>query len=93
LIVGFKSGKINLYDTKAMKLLSIINNAHLVKSEEGVNCLAVIQSGDNDGAEKNPSGQLPFFVSGGADSMIKIYEHNPYMPLPEDEGDKNIDEK
>lgn len=33
---------------------------------------------------------MPFFVSGGADSMIKIYEHNPYMPVLEGD-DKNDD--
>lgn len=72
-----------------MKLLSIIKDAHLCKYEEGVNCLAVIESPDIDSSDKNPTGQLPFFVSGGADSMMKIFEHNPYMPVPEDDkGDK-----
>lgn len=45
----------------------------------------MIESTDADSTDKNPTGQLPFFVSGGADSMLKVYEHNPYMPVPEDD--------
>ena len=33
---------------------------------------------------------MPFFVSGGADSIIRIFEHNPYMAYQED-GNKNED--
>ena len=88
LVVGMRSGKIQVFDTKEMKLLSIVNDAHLVKSEEGVNCLASIETLENqESQENNSNGQLPFFVSGGADSMIKIFEHNPYMPVIEDDTD------
>lgn len=80
LIVGFNSGSIHLYDTKTLKLLSMVKNAHLEKNDEGVNCLKLLESTDADSTDKNPVGQLPFFISGGADSMLKIYEHNPYMP-------------
>ena len=46
LVVGMRSGKIQVYDTKEMKLLSIVNDAHLVKSEEGVNCLTTVDLPD-----------------------------------------------
>ena len=33
---------------------------------------------------------MPFFVSGGADSMIRIFENNPYMAVLDD-ADKGND--
>jgi len=73
LLIGLSSGDILLYDLKTLSLTSTISKAHLTKYDESVTCLMAIQS--LPGAAK----PVPFFVSGGADGMIKMYEHNPYV--------------
>lgn len=73
LLIGLSSGDILLYDLKTLSLSQTISKAHLPKYDESVTCLMAIQS--LPGAAK----PVPFFVSGGADGMIKMYEHNPYV--------------
>ena len=83
IVVGLSNGNIQLYDSKA-KLLNIVEKAHNQKYDEGVNCLLAIQN--LSGSSKAGSGtqNLPFFVSGGADGQMKIFEHNPYqVPVAE----------
>ena len=87
LAVGFSSGVIKLFDCKTLKVLSIVKKAHIQKNGEGVNSLIeIIQSAkkeegsspDDKSADSTSTPNLPFFISGGADSMVKIFEHNPY---------------
>jgi len=47
LIVGLSTGNINLYDTNgSFSLLTIVEQAHLAKYDEAVNCIVPLPNSD-----------------------------------------------
>jgi len=83
IIVGLSNGNINLYDAKGT-LQNVIEKAHTQKHDEGVNCLLAIQNFAGSTKQGATSSNMPFFVSGGADGCMKVFEHTQYqVPIPE----------
>ena len=74
IIVGKSNGNINLYDS-AGALLNVIEKAHTPKYDEGVNCLLNIQNSAGSLKSEGSTSNMPFFISGGADGCMKIFEH------------------
>ena len=60
MLTSSHTGEIKLWDMRTQKVLKT-TNAHTKKYDEGTLCLAI-----------HPS--LPLFASGGADSVIKLYD-------------------
>mmetsp|Transcript_28026 Transcript_28026/g.42386 ORF Transcript_28026/g.42386 Transcript_28026/m.42386 type:complete len:119 (+) Transcript_28026:1506-1862(+) len=80
LLVGLSSGDIKMINLQTNEMIACIERAHLEKFDESVNCILSLEgTEDASGDDK-----LPFFVTGGADSLVKVYEHNPYA-IKEDE--------
>lgn len=71
LLVGSTSGFIKLYELKTYQEQAEVLNAHLPKGGDGVNCMIELQDQDMKSG-------LPFFISGGSDNNVKIFEHNLY---------------
>ncbi len=83
LLVGLSNGSVKMYSLQNNEMVACIERAHLEKFDEGVNCILSLEgTEDSSGGER-----LPFFVTGGADSLVKVFEHNPYA-VKEDEEKK-----
>ena len=61
MITGCHNGSLKVWDVRTYKCVSELKEAHLRKYDEGVMCIATHQS-------------MPFFATGGADSIINIFE-------------------
>ena len=61
-----------MYDTKAMKLLSIIKDAHLQKSEEGVE-LGDLEGASDSSRLKSGGQSVEAYFDPVADSLLKYY--------------------
>jgi len=75
LVIGFSNGDVKLFDLKTLKVVAIIEKAHQQKYDESVNCLACLES---TGEEDPDRERLPFILSGGADNLVRVHEHNLY---------------
>jgi len=61
IITASHDKSIKVWDLRTQKQMDHVENAHLNKYDEGVQCLCTHKS-------------LPFVASGGSDSLIKIFE-------------------
>ena len=52
--------------------MTTVDKAHLCKSDEGVTSMIQLHSLPDQGS------QLPYFITSGADQMIRIFEYNLY---------------
>jgi len=73
-VVGYSNGSLVLFDSKTLKALKTIEKAHSSKNGEAVNSIVEIKN-----SNENSAPALPFFATGGADSLLKIFEHNLYL--------------
>ena len=91
LLVGFADGSVAAVETNMWKLQSMVKNAHLSRDRHGmtVNCLLsldcdnTLKADVKDKAAKDKSSSVsnavPLVLTGGADGIIRIFEHNPYF--------------
>ena len=85
LVAGLNDGSLYLLESSgSMNTLTIVENAHQPKYDEAVNCITSLMNSDQDGSQRSAknetlSNNVPFFVTCGADSTIKIFEHNLYQ--------------
>jgi striatin 1/3/4 len=62
-ITGGHDGSVRVWDVRQGMIVSEANRRHMKKYDEGVMCLAA-------------HSESPFIASGGADSIVNIYEMN-----------------
>ena len=53
LLVGYATGEIKLYDFKTLKLLSVVQKAHLQKDQDGVNCIITTKVAGTDKSDRS----------------------------------------
>jgi len=77
IVAGLTDGSMKLYESSGqMNLISIVENAHQPKYGEAVNSISCLMNSEQS---TRSNSNLPFFVSCGADSTLKIFEHNLYQ--------------
>lgn len=88
--VGLASGSIHLLETKgSYSTVGIVQKAHLQKYDEAVNSIVELNSDASNSDANAGQKALPYFVSCGADSLVKIFEHNLYSSKPKAVDDKS----
>ena len=61
----------------------MFENAHKVKNKQAIPCMTSLSRAPNSSEEDTEA--LPFFISCGNDSTMKIFEHNLYRIKTDEE--------